>query len=125
MFMAKKQDDIQSAITRRDTDTRPTIERGSYGDRGDLEANRPDGVGKSSNEVDSTTPQFYAQVAVDRGSPLTAHAVEIAGMLGSTAVYGGHGFTHPSTGSPIPNADPDENYYRQTGADQQRGDKKG
>lgn len=98
----------------------PTMERGSYGDRGVLEQGRPDGLGSPGNEVDSTTPQFYAQVAVDRGSTLTKHAVELAGMVGETAVYGGHGFTHPSTGSPIPNANPDENYYRTTGAKQQR-----
>jgi len=28
-----------------ETDDRPTIERGSYGDRGVLERNRPDGLG--------------------------------------------------------------------------------
>jgi hypothetical protein len=119
--MAKKMDNIQDAITRKNGDSGPTIERGSYGDRGVLEKNRPDGVGEASNEVDSTTPKFYAQVAVDKGSSLTGHAVEIAGMLGETAVYGGHGFTHPSTGSPIPNANPDENYYKTTGSKQQRG----
>jgi hypothetical protein len=31
-------------------DDRTTIERGSYGDRGVLERNRPDGLGKSSDD---------------------------------------------------------------------------
>jgi len=50
---------------------RPTIERGSYGDRGVLGGNRPDGVGKAGEDVVSTTPKFYAPVAIDRG--LAAH----------------------------------------------------
>jgi len=118
--MAKK-DDIQDAITRKSSDTRPTMERGSYGDRGVLEQNRPDAVGQVGEDVASKTPNFHAPVVVEHDSPLRGHAVEISGMLGQTAQYGGHGFTHPSTGSPIPNADPDENYYKTTGAKSQRG----
>jgi hypothetical protein len=123
--MSKKQEQqaIQHAIRSVNTDSRPTIERGSYGDRGVLESNRPDGVGKAGNEVDSTTPKFYAQVAVDHDSTLAKHAVEIAGMVGATATYSGHDKgAHPSTGSPFPNADPNENYYSKSGVAQQRGD---
>jgi len=31
-------------------DDRPTIERGGYGDRGNLEQGRPDGLGSPSND---------------------------------------------------------------------------
>jgi len=40
-------------------DDKPTIERGSYGDRGNLEQSRPDGLGKpggGSEESGVTTP---------------------------------------------------------------------
>jgi len=115
-------DDIQDAINRgAGVDSRPTIERGSYGDRGVLEGNRPDGVGKPGGDDASTTPKFFAQVAVDKGDKLTGHAVELAGMMGATAQYGGHGFKHPSTGSPMPNANPNEDYEKKRGVDQQRG----
>jgi len=120
MSIKREQETIQSAITRKNGDGGPTIERGSYGDRGVLEGNRPDGVGEASNEVDSTT-QSFVKVVVESGSPLTAHASEIAGMLGPTATYSGHTGTHPSTGSPMPKGNPDENYYKTTGAKQQRG----
>jgi len=33
-----------------ENDDRPTMERGSYGDRGSLESNRPDGYGSPSDD---------------------------------------------------------------------------
>lgn len=112
-------DDIQDAINRgAGVDSRPTIERGSYGDRGVLEGNRPDGVGKPSKEQPPSPPAKFANVAIDAGSPLSKHAVEISGMLGATAAYSGFGSKHPATGSPIPNAAPDDD-YAQTGVKQQ------
>jgi hypothetical protein len=119
--MAKKMDNIQDAITRRDTNTTPTIERGSYGDRGVLEKNRPDGVGEASNEVDSMTPAFAPVVVVARDSPLAGHAAEIAGMLGPTATYSGHTGVHPSTGSPMPDRSTSEDFENKRGVAQQRG----
>jgi hypothetical protein len=39
-------------------DNKPTIERGSYGDRGVLESERPDGLGSASKDQTSTSDQL-------------------------------------------------------------------
>jgi hypothetical protein len=39
-------------------DNKPTIERGSYGDRGVLENGRPDGLGSPSKDQTSTSDQL-------------------------------------------------------------------
>jgi hypothetical protein len=97
-------------------DNSPTIERGSFSDRAPLEQGRPDGVGKPSDDQ----PIIGARVAIPAGSPkqLKNHAAEISSMVGATAHYGGHGTTHPATGSPIPNQPADDDFDR-SGVDQQ------
>jgi hypothetical protein len=88
---------------------------------GKLDTTFPDGVGKVNEEqpvLPSRQPYAKVNVVIDSGSKLSGHAVEITGMLSETARYGGHGVTHPSTGSPIPNAEPDDD-FSMTGVKQQ------
>ena len=103
----------------------PTIERGSYGDRGVLENRRPDGLGSPSNDqqkpdLPDMQPVIIPQatVVVDSGSKLSGHSVEISNALAQTAHYGGHGSLYPTaTGSPVPSATPDKDW--KSGVDQQ------
>jgi hypothetical protein len=111
-------DNIQDAIRRSGGgDSRPTIERGSYGDRSVLEEGRTDGVGKPGDNQPNLPSQqpviVSATVVVDHGSKLSGHAVEITEFLTQTAHYNGHGSLYPAaTGSKIPTEAPDNDYAK-------------